>query len=42
MLTFQDTSKAMQFIQEYLHTPYPYKKYAQVAVEDFDFGGRKY
>jgi aminopeptidase N len=39
MLTFEDTPKAMQFIQEYLHTPYPYKKYAQVAAEDFDFGG---
>jgi aminopeptidase N len=39
MLTFEDTSKVMQFIQEYLHTPYPYKKYSQVAAEDFDFGG---
>jgi aminopeptidase N len=25
VLTFQDTSKAMQFFQEYLHTAYPYK-----------------
>jgi aminopeptidase N len=39
MLTFEDTSKVIQFIQEFLHTPYPYKKYSQVAAEDFDFGG---
>jgi aminopeptidase N len=41
MLTFEDTPKAMQFIQKYLHTPYAYKKYAQVAVVDFDFGGQE-
>jgi aminopeptidase N len=25
--------------EEYVETNYPYKKYAQVAVEDFEFGG---
>ena len=39
MLTFEDTPKMLTFFEEYLGTKYPYKKYAQVAVEDFEFGG---
>jgi aminopeptidase N len=28
----------MKYFEEYLSTSYPYSKYSQVAVEDFDFG----
>jgi aminopeptidase N len=39
MLTFEDTPKMLEFFEDYLGTKYPYKKYAQVTVEDFEFGG---
>jgi aminopeptidase N len=38
-LTYSDTSNVIRFFEEYLHTNYAYKKYSQVAVDDFDFGG---
>jgi aminopeptidase N len=39
MLTFRDTPHAMRFFIEYFGTAYPYEKYSQVAVDDFEFGG---
>jgi aminopeptidase N len=39
MLTFKSTPSIIEFIQKYLDTKYPYSKYSQVAVDDFDFGG---
>ena len=39
MLTYGDTPNYLKFIEEYLRVDYPYEKYSQVAVEDFDYGG---
>ena len=39
MLTFRDTPNVMRFFIEYFGTAYPYEKYSQVAVDDFEFGG---
>ena len=39
MLTFSSTPGIMAFFENYLNTKYPYSKYSQVAVEDFQFGG---
>ena len=39
ILTFKNTPSIMKFFQEYLNTKYPYTKYSQVIVDDFDFGG---
>jgi aminopeptidase N len=39
MLTFNCTPDVMKFFVYYLHTNYPYNKYSQVAVEDFEYGG---
>ena len=39
MLTFANTPDIMRFFEEYLGMKYPYKKYSQVAVEEFEFGG---
>jgi aminopeptidase N len=39
MLTFKSTPSIIEFFQKYLDTKYPYSKYSQVAVDDFDFGG---
>jgi aminopeptidase N len=39
ILNFQNTPKMFKCFEEYVRTNYPYKKYAQVAVEDFEFGG---
>jgi aminopeptidase N len=39
LLTFGNTQEYMVFFEEYLRTKFPYSKYAQSAVEDFDFGG---
>ena len=39
MLTYRDTSNVIKFFEEYLQTNYAFKKYSQVAVDDFDFGG---
>ncbi len=37
--SFERTSEMVRFFEEYLGTKYPYDKYAQVAVQDFIFGG---
>ncbi|MER5174319.1 MAG: M1 family metallopeptidase [Candidatus Nitrosocosmicus sp.] len=39
MLTFEETPNMIKFFEEYFETPYPYKKYSQVTVDDFEFGG---
>jgi aminopeptidase N len=39
MLTFKSTPSIIEFFEKYLDTKYPYSKYSQVAVDDFDFGG---
>ncbi len=39
MLTYGDTPNIFSFLESYLDTQYPYNKYSQVAVKDFDFGG---
>ncbi len=39
MLTFSCTPEVMKFFIYYLDTHYPYNKYSQVAVEDFEYGG---
>jgi aminopeptidase N len=39
ILNFQNTPRMIKCFEEYVETNYPYKKYAQVAVEDFEFGG---
>ena len=38
-LTFGETKNLMKFFESYLSTNYPYEKYSQVLVEDFDYGG---
>ena len=38
-ISFQDTADMMKFFEDYLKTNYPYSKYAQVVVEDFDYDG---
>lgn len=37
--SFDQTPKMVKFFEEYLGTKYPYEKYAQVAVQDFVYGG---
>jgi hypothetical protein len=39
ILNFQNTPKMIKSFEDYIKTKYPYNKYAQVAVEDFEFGG---
>ena len=39
MLTFANTPNMMRFFEEYFGMKYPYKKYSQVAVEEFELGG---
>ena len=39
MLTFVNTPIMMRFFEGYFGMKYPYKKYLQVAVEEFEFGG---
>jgi aminopeptidase N len=38
-LSFEKTPKILDFFSQYLDYPYPYGKYAQVAVYEFIFGG---
>lgn len=38
-LSFGKTAKIIDFLSEYLGYPYPYRKYAQVVVSEFIFGG---
>ena len=37
--SFNGTSDMIKFFESYLKTPYPYSKYAQTAVQDFEYGG---
>ena len=37
--SFHETPEAIRFFSEKIGIPYPYPKYAQVAVHDFVFGG---
>ena len=39
MMTFSDTPNAMRIFEEYFGIEYPFEKYSQVAVDDFEFGG---
>lgn len=39
MLTFKETPQIIKFFEEYTQTAYPYKKYWQIAVDKFEFGG---
>jgi aminopeptidase N len=39
MLTFEETPQMLKFFEGYFDTKYPYQKYSQVAVNDFEFGG---
>ncbi|HYO05722.1 MAG TPA: M1 family aminopeptidase, partial [Phototrophicaceae bacterium] len=39
MLTFSETAQMLKFFEEYFGTTFPYQKYSQVAVDDFEFGG---
>jgi len=39
MRSFRETPAAIRFYAEKIGIPYPYPKYAQVAVHDFIFGG---
>lgn len=39
MLTFEETPQIIKFLENYLDTKYPYKKYWQIAVDKFEFGG---
>jgi len=37
--TFESTSDTMKFFESYFNFSYPYSKYAQTAVKNFDYGG---
>jgi aminopeptidase N len=39
MLTFASTPNIIRFLEEYFGIKYPYKKYSQVAVEEFELAG---
>ena len=39
MLTYGDTPNYLKFLKNILGVNYPYEKYSQVAVDDFDYGG---
>lgn len=39
MLTFSETPQMLKFFEDYFNTKFPYQKYSQVAVDDFEFGG---
>ena len=39
MLTFKHTPEMMKFFQDYLATIYPFSKYSQVAVDEFEDAG---
>ncbi|WP_458743533.1 M1 family aminopeptidase [Candidatus Nitrosocosmicus sp. T] len=39
MLTFSETSQMLKFFEEYFDTNYPFQKYSQTAVDNFEFGG---
>ncbi len=37
--TFGRTPEMIRFFSEYLRVPYPWAKYAQITIQDFQFGG---
>ena len=39
MLTFSETPQMLKFFEEYFETNYPFQKYSQTAVDNFEFGG---
>jgi aminopeptidase N len=39
MLTFAETPNMISFLENYFEIPYPFQKYAQTAVDNFEFGG---
>jgi aminopeptidase N len=39
MRSYSKTSEILNFFEYLLNTKYPYKKYSQVAVDEFEFGG---
>ena len=39
MLTFSETSQMLKFFEDYFDTNYPFQKYSQTAVDNFEFGG---
>lgn len=39
MLTFSETPQMIKFFEKYFDTKYPFDKYTQVAVDNFEFGG---
>nr|MBA3286366.1 M1 family metallopeptidase [Nitrosopumilus sp.] len=39
MLTFSETPQMLKFFEDYFGTKFPYQKYSQAAVDDFEFGG---
>ena len=39
MLTFSETPQMVEFFEEYFETKYPFQKYSQTAVDNFEFGG---
>lgn len=39
MLTFSETPQMLTFFEEYFNTKYPFQKYTQIAVDNFEFGG---
>jgi aminopeptidase N len=39
MRTYRHTPEIIKFFEYYLDTKYPYEKYSQVAVDEYEFGG---
>ncbi|MDN5844804.1 MAG: hypothetical protein L0H53_00845 [Candidatus Nitrosocosmicus sp.] len=39
MLTFSETPQMLKFFEKYFETDYPFQKYSQTAVDNFEFGG---
>ncbi len=39
MLSFSETPQMIGFFEEYFDTKFPFQKYSQSAVDDFEFGG---
>jgi len=37
--TFRDTPQMLKFFESYFGVKYPYSKYAQITVKDFEYGG---
>jgi aminopeptidase N len=37
--TFGETPQMMMFFESYFNFDYPYPKYAQTTVKDFEYGG---